>query len=626
MNQHVGDYMSEAKLISVVLAINDEDKFHCCFDSLLNQTIGFDNIELFVKGKHDVLEKYENVKFIDSLDELSHSNSDYMMFINSDIEFSPDSFEFLHDNIRNGKLDIVSGNFSHNDDFLETEIRKIGDTPELLSLKPAVFTKIFKKNLILDNNIQFKNDTFNYDLTFISQCLLKAEGIRYVDKQLCHYPDEKSFLNKRELMVFSKDLEEYYELLYEKDIEFSFDILENVWIKKFCLSDLSDGDKLDVLIASKLLFRKYEEFGMAPDEKLEAFINFINAKKYVYAVNLSKLLVLRYPESKDDIIEIIKNQELYFVFFDWDMQPGGTGTAVINKANNLAKMGYKITLISIDQIKNYKYIRDYFYETGKLSRKVKVINIYEYYSDKNTISDEKIKTPIDSSDDLIVEEVKNTDNSTTYMYYDKNDPSKKVKQELFINGVLVFRNDLVKVKRDYYTFDGFNYLTRIEKNKKAKYFLNDRSSLSTVEFTISNQLIYYFISKYCDTFNSQPFIICENAVNGFNINRVNPRETIKLGSMHGSPFIIDENGNKIINPNSPHFKILKDLKALVILTDCAYEDVLNEYEYGNFVSIPNFISDERLDYESPVKELNKIKIFQEYLLRKTCQMPSWHLK
>lgn len=42
----------------------------------------------------------------------------------------------------------------------------------------------------------------------------------------------------------------------------------------------------------------------------------------------------------------------------------------------------------------------------------------------------KLKTPIDSSDDLIVEEVKNTDNSTTYMYYDKNDPSKKVKQEL----------------------------------------------------------------------------------------------------------------------------------------------------------------------------------------------------
>lgn len=605
----VGDYMSEMKLISVVLAINDEDKFQDCFDSLFNQTIGFDNIELLVKGEHDVAEKYENVKFIDSLDELSHSNSDYVMFINSDIEFSLDSLEFLHDNISNDNLDIVSGNFTHNDDFLETEIGGITDNPELLSLKPAVFTKIFKKDLILDNNIQFKNDNFTYDLTFISKCLLNANGIRYVDKPLCSYPDEKYYLNKRELMVFSKDLEEYYEMLHENDIEFSFDILENVWIKKFCLSDLSDGDKLDVLLASKLLFRKYEKFDMAPDKKLEAFINFINSKKYVYAVNLSKLLVLRYPESKDEIIQIIKNQEMYFVFFDLDMQPGGTGTAVINKANNLAKIGYKITLISIDQIKNYKYIKNHFYETGKLSRKVKVINIYEYYSDKNTISDEKIKAQIDSSDDLIVEEVKNTDNSTTYMYYDKNDPSKKVKQELFIDGVLVFRNDLVKVKRDYYTFDGFNYLTRIEKNKKAKYYLNDRFSSSTVEFTISNQLIYYFISKYCDTFNTKPFVICENTAKGFNINRVNPRETIKLGSMHGSPFIIDENGNKIINPNSPHFKILKDLKALVILTDSAYDDVLQEYEYGNFVSIPNFISDERLEYESPVKELNKIKIF-----------------
>ena len=141
----VGDYMSEMKLISVVLTINDEDKFQNCFDSLFNQTIGFNNIELLVKGEHDVAEKYENVKFIDSLDELSHSNSDYIMFINSDIEFSPDSFEFLHDNISNDNLDIVSGNFTHNDDFLETEIGGITDNPELLSLKPAVFTKIFKR-------------------------------------------------------------------------------------------------------------------------------------------------------------------------------------------------------------------------------------------------------------------------------------------------------------------------------------------------------------------------------------------------------------------------------------------------------------------------------------------------
>ena len=598
--------MEHHRLITVVFNVNNENYFTESLNSIINQSVGFDNIELLLvddtdkSSLNDYVEKYANIKVISSDNLLDNISSDYAVFCDSNVVFNYDSFEFIC-NQTGDDSDIVCFD---NQDF---EIESIDEKIDLLQSCPFIFSMVFKKEFLLNNNIQPAN-SFNHDLIFSTKCFLNANGIKFIDKYVASICDGGK-LNKKELIDFSKNLNEYYDLLDEDIKHFTFNILENIWIRDFCLSDISDYDKMDVLMSSKLLFRKYDLANENPSKKYDVFINLINSKKYLYATKLSKLLKLSFPESRDEIIELIKNQEIFLVFFDLDIKPGGTGVAVINKANNLAKLGYKINLISVDKIKNYKYIRNYFYENGMLSRDVNVINIYEYYCDKNTATDNIVKGSIDKNDDILIEKVKKDDNSITYNYYSRDNPSERIKEELFIDDALVFRNDFVKMERNYFTLDGFNYLTRIEKNKKAKYYLKDRFTGGVIEFTIFNQLLCYFLNGYCDSINNKPMVICENTQNGFNINRLNPREVIKIGSMHGSPFIINELGEKEINPKISHFKIIDELQALVILTDSAKNDVLNIFDLDNIVSIPNFISDELLEYDSVEKDNNKIKIF-----------------
>ena len=611
------------KLVSLIINIDDLENFEKCFNSILNQSLGFKNLELILlnNSKNNHLthyNKYDNVNIVSSIKDIKNLNSDYLMLLDSNVEFFDDSIEFLFNSISSSNTDIVSADFKEISQYKyfehenilneKIEISQIIENPHLIGFQPSIFTKIFKKDIILNNDL-LNNEYLNFDFLFMINYYLKSSGIKFTEKTICNYHYSDNFLSKKYLIDLNNNLNNYFDILIDNNFSLNFDFLEDIWIKLFCLSDIPDQDKLDVLMSSKFSFRKYKQNSITPKYQFETFVNLINSKKYYYAVRLSKCLALKYPQNKNQIINTLKNQELYFVFFDLDMKPGGTGNATINKVNNLSKLGYNINLLSVDKIKNYKYIRNYFYDEGILSKDVNLVNIYEYYCNKNTFTNTIVKGHIDTNEKYFIEKIQNDDNSISYIYYDQNNKSIKIKEELFINGALVYRKNFIDNVLEYYTFDGFMYLTRIENDQEKKYYLNDRSSSSTVEFTIFNQMLCYFINEYCDTINNKPIVICENTTSRFNINRLDPRNVIKVGSMHGSPFIIDENNEKQINPRISHFKILDDLKALVLLTDSAKNDVMREFDYNHFVSIPNFISDDALEYEPVEKEYDKIGIF-----------------
>ena len=67
-----------------------------------------------------------------------------MDFVAIDFETTGYAGDASNDPWQLGVAVVQGGEIAHNDDFLETEIGGITDNPELLSLKPAVFTKIFK--------------------------------------------------------------------------------------------------------------------------------------------------------------------------------------------------------------------------------------------------------------------------------------------------------------------------------------------------------------------------------------------------------------------------------------------------------------------------------------------------
>ena len=118
-------------MISIIIPVyNAENSIKRAFDSLLNQTIGFENLEVILIDDNstddspniikDYSNKYGNVKTI-FLDKnsgsggkprnigLMYTTKDYVMFSGSDDEFFNDACEVLYGEITSEDLDIVGG-------------------------------------------------------------------------------------------------------------------------------------------------------------------------------------------------------------------------------------------------------------------------------------------------------------------------------------------------------------------------------------------------------------------------------------------------------------------------------------------------------------------------------------
>ncbi|WP_407454501.1 glycosyltransferase [Methanobrevibacter sp.] len=373
------------------------------------------------------------------------------------------------------------------------------------------------------------------------------------------------------------------------------------WIKEFCLANISDNDKNELLRLYNYLFKEY-------GGQYDFFCNLVNSKDYINAIKLSKLMANCFDESREDVRQTILGKDLNFVFKDLLIQPGGTGVAVITRANKLVERGYNINLISINEIQDYDEIRKYFYDVQNISERINFINMFEYYCKKNTSSPEIATHSMDGSDYLI-KEIENPDSSVTYEYYDKSDSSQKVMSELYVKGALALRIDNRNSKREYFTPDGFNYLVII----KNKCYLNNRQTGTTIEFGSYSEFLGYFLDEYCRTSTEKPFIIFDNTFNGYHIRHVDSHETMKIASIHGNPYYRsgkpEINSERTVNKNITHFQSINDYRSFVVLTDSMKEDLTNDTNYRNFVAIPNLISEDKFDYEAPEKDFNKISIF-----------------
>ena len=333
-------------MISVVIPVYNSEKFlKRAFDSLLNQTIGFENLEIiFVDDKstdnsRDIIQNYSdeygNVKYY-FLDWNSgsggtprnvgmlHATKDYLMFLDSDDLFVKDACEVLYREITSDDVDIVSGLRTSDDSVPTSELWKtILTNPfddnqirnnklnELLKNFPlkvnsvddygpiigdfAFTSKIYKRSFIEKNSIKFPDGITAEDSVFLCNALLSANGIKYIDKIVYHY-----FIKKGDDLVHSSFdnskntlkglLKAFYGMHY-----LSIDKNKSNIFKMFLLprklnyflydrlmhSDLSVGDTLELLIYASPLFKSCIDYNK--DIKLDLF-HFIANKDYENAL------------------------------------------------------------------------------------------------------------------------------------------------------------------------------------------------------------------------------------------------------------------------------------------------------------------------------------------------------
>lgn len=202
--------------VSVIIPVyNAEKNLENAIQSVINQTIGFENIELIliddnstdnsrniIKSYH---EKYPN-NVVPYYSENNHgfpgfgrnvglklASSDYIMFLDNDDEYKEDICEKLYETITSKDVDYVGCNKITVDSISEikqhltykngTEYDDyvlIENDDILFFDSTAVWSKIFKKEIITKNNLKFLEDTHADDLAFTLDYTLKIKNMVFL--------------------------------------------------------------------------------------------------------------------------------------------------------------------------------------------------------------------------------------------------------------------------------------------------------------------------------------------------------------------------------------------------------------------------------------------------------------
>lgn len=241
MNSVVKLLSHDPKISIIIPVFNSEDYIERAFNSLLNQTLGFENLEvIFVDDKSNdsspeivkrYSEEYDNVKsiFLDMNSGsggkprnvgMDHSTTDYLMFLDSDDTLIGDACKTLYDEITYENIDIVSGVhtgdginpsgglwqsiLTNPHDDSQTRQNKVNNLLKDFPLKinslddcesiigDFAFTpKIYKKSFLEKNSIDFPEGIIAEDSVFLLNALLNANGIKYINKIVYHYYHER---------------------------------------------------------------------------------------------------------------------------------------------------------------------------------------------------------------------------------------------------------------------------------------------------------------------------------------------------------------------------------------------------------------------------------------------------
>ncbi|GAA5819490.1 MAG: glycosyltransferase family 2 protein [Methanobrevibacter sp. CfCl-M3] len=292
------------KITVIIPTYNEESTLLTCFDSLLNQTIGFENIEIIIvddnstdttqKMINDLTRKYKNVNsfFLKNTSEdpgvprnigIQNSSTDYVMFLDSDDIFYPEMCEVMHSTIKSNSVDICVCRYK---ELVESEIREFHshfidnfvnktkidsfNDPDLFMAYPFVWNKIFRKNFILEKNILFPHAS-NEDFHFSLETFLKSEGIYLLNnfygyqytaptsknKHMSNTLDQKKFKNLLKGFILILKLADKTDTPNLIDVK---NFILTVLIIRLLSHDLDEKCMTQALSESKSYFKSYNIF------------------------------------------------------------------------------------------------------------------------------------------------------------------------------------------------------------------------------------------------------------------------------------------------------------------------------------------------------------------------------
>lgn len=292
-------------LISVIIPIYNGEKYiDQLINSMLNQSIGFENIEVVLidnksqDNSLDMLKNYSNIYsniIVIPLEKhystpghsrnmgILEASADYVMFCDGDDLYCQDFCEKMYGNISKEEVDLVSSRYTVNVEGSETflnnsfldsfdsniKLDNIKEFPEIIQTQAnlTIWNKIYKKDFLLKNNINFVEDHWAEDFLFSLEVFIKARGIvlltKYsgylytvlTDSQSHIQPPKEDYYNNGLL-----PLEKAEKLLTSNHMEVMPYLSEFIvsWVKIFLESNLSNNDLSEIYDSFVVWFKRYQ--------------------------------------------------------------------------------------------------------------------------------------------------------------------------------------------------------------------------------------------------------------------------------------------------------------------------------------------------------------------------------
>lgn len=319
--------------ISIIIPVYNAEKYLArSINSLINQSFGFENIEVILVDDNSTdssniimkkfSKKYANIKSIFSHknhgypgygrnEGIKNSNSKYIMFMDCDDEYSSDFCEVMYNYIERYDVDIVCSNHyvkkvnnlvKINHFSAMSEKYKSDDGIIFIDLTnnfdyggPEVWNKLFKSSIIKENNIKFIEKGLNEDRLFVANYVYYARYMLYVDYYgyIWRRDDENlsnySVKNTLEFIDSYYDLINFYESKYSKVdyVDLFRGSIDNTIIRII----FSSKNKKDYLVLLEKLyeFEKYIDFNGDLNLFWTNFLNkFILIRKFSVVIFLFK--------------------------------------------------------------------------------------------------------------------------------------------------------------------------------------------------------------------------------------------------------------------------------------------------------------------------------------------------
>lgn len=283
--------------ISIILPIfNVGDHLRGGIDSLINQTIGNENLEIVMvndcstDGSDKIIDEYADeyeccvaihheknsgAAYTPRNTGIEACSGEYIMFLDPDDRFTPDAVETLYRAAKTNDAQMAFGRFrrifeyggkvqksyspykdnlekAYPDETFETEnfikvpdflwdnfiekalygktlevtyprdkpldtirVDSIEDEPDMLKMHPSVWSKIYRRDLIMDNNLRFQPFVSGDDLAFALEAFLNAKGIVFLNDFMCYdyyirdLPSDKSITNNVNVRLLDELMESY---------------------------------------------------------------------------------------------------------------------------------------------------------------------------------------------------------------------------------------------------------------------------------------------------------------------------------------------------------------------------------------------------------------------------------